>query len=322
MTATLGAFLRLSRLKFLIGGIAGGALGTAMAGLETGAVDWAAYGVAQLTMSAFHLMTHYANDYFDRDADALSTRTPFSGGSGTLVDGSLAPVIAIRAAAVCAVAGTLGAAGLLAARHPLAAALAIVIGALAWSYSGPPARLLATGFGEFDTALVVAVLVPLCAFAAQTGAIDTRTLVSTLPGAAAMFAMMLGVEFPDRAADAATGKRNLLVRFGAAATFAAGSRAAAAIYVGAAFAIAAGAPPVFGLAVGLTLPLAAGYVWALRRAATDPTAAAIPAGIGVALFFFVSVYGACAYAVAAVVQERTIPQRAAAFDGWSERGNG
>ncbi|MBD5654058.1 MAG: prenyltransferase, partial [Candidatus Eremiobacteraeota bacterium] len=213
MGLRLAAFARLSRLKFLVGGFAGGALGTLVAAYDGRGIVWTAYAAAQATISAFHLMTHYANEYFDRDADGFGFRTPYSGGSGVLLDGTLPPIVALRAAQICAAAGVAGTAVLgLVVREPASVALALAIGVLAWCYSAPPARLLARGLGEGTTALVVAVLVPLCAYAAQRGVPSVFAIVMTLPGACAMIAMMLAVEYPDIAADIAAGKRNLLVR--------------------------------------------------------------------------------------------------------------
>jgi 1,4-dihydroxy-2-naphthoate octaprenyltransferase len=303
---SLGAFVRLSRPKFLAGGIAGGALGTALAAFESGTLDWRAYAFAQVTISSFHLMTQYANEYFDRDADRLAVRTPFSGGSGALVDGSVAPVVALRAALVCASSGVLGTFALLSgADRPLAAGLAVAIGVLGWSYSAPPLRLLARGLGEADTALVVAVLVPLCAFAAQGRTLDARAFASTLPAAAAMFAMMLAVEFPDAVADAAAGKRNLLVRYGPRAAARLGILAIVAVYAAAVAAVAFGAPPAFGLGIATTVPLALGSARALReRTRPEFAADAALAGRGVAFFFVVAVMGALAYAAAPGVLNR------------------
>jgi 1,4-dihydroxy-2-naphthoate octaprenyltransferase len=300
---SLRAFLRLTRPQFLAGGIAGGALGTAVAAYESGAVDWGAYALSQFTISAFHLMTQYANEYFDRAGDALAVRTQFSGGSGVLVDRTLGADVALRAALVCALAGA-GGAVFLWKVAPAAAGLAIAIAILAWTYSAPPVRLLARGLGELDTVLVVAILVPACAYAAQTNAIDARMLAATLPGAGAMLAMMLGVEFPDLAADTASGKRNLLVRFGAAGGVRLGSAAVLAIYVGGVLAVWAGAPPFAGLALLGTLPLSFGYLRILRgRGRDEAVDLERLAGTGVALFFIATTYGALAFFAAAAVRD-------------------
>ncbi len=304
----LAAFLRLSRLKFLAGGFVGGAFGTAIAAYETGSVDWGAYALAQAAISAFHLMTHYANDYFDRDADRLARRTPYSGGSGTLVDGSLDPRVALVAAALCAAAGGFATAALAATGHGLAAVVAAAIALLAWSYSAPPLRLLARGFGEADTALVVAVLVPLCAFASARHALDVRAVASTLPAAAAMLAMMLAVEYPDIDSDAAGGKRNLVVRLGAEGAKPLGVAAAAAVYVAVAAAVWFGAPPGFAFLEGCTLPLGAAFVLALRaRRERDPGADEALAARGVAFFFVVAAFGAFGYAAAPHATDRMHP---------------
>ena len=294
------AFVRLSRLKFLAGGIASGALGTAIAVAIGARFELAAYALAQLTITAFHLMTHYTNDYFDRAADVRSARTPYSGGSGTLVDGSLAPRVALIAGGVCATIGFEGAFSLAVDVHAsIAAGLAVAIGVLAWAYSAPPIRLLARGLGEMDTALVVAVLVPLCAFAAQrppVGGFGTA-LATTLPAAAAIFAMMLAVEYPDLASDAIGGKRNLVVRAGPRRARAFGLVAIIATYVAVGIAIARGAPPALGLVEATNVPLGIGLArkFAMRATPGDGHDDEALAGNGVAFFFVVSLDALLAY---------------------------
>ena len=302
--AALAAFVRLSRVKFLAGGLAGGGLGTAIAAYEHGGhVAWGAYALAQSTITAFHLGTHYGNDYFDRYADRLTRPTPYSGGSGALVDGSLPAGVALVAALVCLGAGLAGTLALALSGAFAAAATGAAIAVLAWAYSAPPMRLLARGLGEVDTALVVAVLVPLCAYAAQSGMPDRLAIASTLPGAFAMFAMMLAVEYPDLAADAAAGKRNLVVRFGAQ-----GAKPIAFVCLGGVYALggtvlAAGGPPGYAIALAGTLPLATGLAAHLRAraAAADPACDEDLAARGVALFFVVTFYGLLAYGAGASV---------------------
>ncbi len=289
------AFVRLSRLKFLAGGFVGGGLGGAVAAYERGSFVWGPFLLAQATIVAFHLMTHYTNDYFDRAADEHAVRTPFSGGSGALVDGSLPASTGLLAALGCAALGVAGCAILASQGLQLAAIVAAVMGVFAWAYSAPPARLLARGLGELDVALVVAVLVPLCTYAAETGALSRLALAATLPGAAAMIAMMLGVEYPDVAVDRATGKRNLIVRLGERGVLPIAYAACIAIYAGVAVALLAGAPPALGLMEILTLPLAWQFARsAARRTSERPNSEAI-AGRGVSLFFVVSHFALLAF---------------------------
>ena len=211
----LRAFVRLARLPFLFGGFAAFALGALVARFEHHALDLATYVWGQLLVTAFHLMVHFANDYFDQETDALTTRTAWSGGSGVLAANELPPRVALVAALACAAAGAIGIVHALIRGNVALALIGVAIAVLAWCYSAPPVRLLARGLGELDTVVVVALLVPLAGDATFARAVDAQAVAAALPGMCAMFAMMISVELPDAAADAATGKRNLVVRWGA-----------------------------------------------------------------------------------------------------------
>src|SRR5882724_1276070 len=115
-TAQLRAFLKLGRPRFLIGGLLLFALGSALARAEGVAIDWQRYAWGQVTVTAAQWMTHYANDYFDLEADrSNSTPTRWSGGSRVLLGGAVAPGTALAASLVLA-AVALSAACVLAAR--------------------------------------------------------------------------------------------------------------------------------------------------------------------------------------------------------------
>jgi 1,4-dihydroxy-2-naphthoate octaprenyltransferase len=286
------AFVRLARPKFLLGGLSGGALGTAIAAYELRSVDWLAYALAQVAITGAHLMTQFANEYYDRESDALTTRTPYSGGSGVLVTGELPPAAALRAAFTCLGVSGCGVLALLATGHALAALIGIAIIAFAWAYSAPPVRLLARGLGEVDTVLVVAVFVPLCAYAAQANALDVRAFAGTLPGAVAMFVMMLCVQLPDAAADAATGKRNLVVRLGAARIAEIARFAFGAFFVAVLIARLLGSPVVF---VVLEVLVSIQIYWLARSKAARTLAER-----GVFFFGSVSIAGALGYGIALV----------------------
>ncbi len=287
------AFLRLSRPTFLAGGAAAVGLGTALAVYaHRGVVNWSAWLTMQLTVTALQLMTHYSNEYFDRDADAHARRTQFSGGSGVLVEGLFAPWIALAAALIALGCGLGGVAVLAAKGHGQAAFLGLVIALLAWTYSAKPFRFLTRGLGELETASIVGILVPLGGAAAQSLPISPATFVATLPAAAAMFVMMLAVEVPDAAADAVAGKRNLVVRF-AAAVPALASIAIVLVYAGVGLAILSGAPRAIGWLSLVTIPPALSLAHSFSRLAAAPTEtlALRRSGIaarGVAFFFLVS----------------------------------
>lgn len=293
--ASLLAFIRLSRLRFLIGGVLGVALGAAIARHQGFALNGPMLLVVQVTVTAFQLMTHYSNDYFDQQADLLAMRTAFSGGSGVFARKELSPAVGLFAAVCCALIGGLMLIVLAVQHETRAEETGILIAVLAWSYSSPPLRLLARGVGELTTAAVVAILVPLFSYAAFAHSIDTLAFYSTLPAACAMFVMMLCVEFPDIAADTATGKRNLLVRLGRGSAPVFISFATTGMALGMFLAVHSGAPtPMLAAAVlGMLL-----CTWLRVKLQRDPPPAdAWIARTGVAIFVLTLGAGVAAYLV-------------------------
>jgi 1,4-dihydroxy-2-naphthoate polyprenyltransferase len=79
--------------------------------------------------------------------------------------------------------------------------------------------LCASGAGEIDTAIIVTGLVPWLGFQLQSPELaGARALALAIaPLVLLQIAMLLAIEFPDAAGDAATGKRTLVVRLGAPA---------------------------------------------------------------------------------------------------------
>lgn len=218
MFRALIAFVKLGRPKFLVGGLLLYALGSALAARAGAPIDWHRYVWGQAIVSTTQLMTHYSNDYFDLEADrANSTPTQWSGGSRILPSGQLAPKVALIAAlvlAACALAISVLASARL-PHAPLLLPMAALMLCLSWAYSAPPLRLLSRGLGELTTALVVTLLTPLLGFYLQTGALHRLPVLACLPLCGLQFAMLLTIELPDAASDAALGKRTLVVRHGA-----------------------------------------------------------------------------------------------------------
>jgi len=264
------AFVKLGRPKFLVGGLVLFGLGTRLALVDRGAIDWQSYLLGQAFVTSTQLMTHYANDYFDLDADRANlTPTRWSGGSRVLPSGELAPRVALNAALALAALAIIGAAILALARPGLRLILpfAVLMVALSWFYSAPPLRLLSRGLGELTTALVVTLLTPLFGFYVQRGELALLPLLACLPLCGLQFAMLLTIELPDAAGDAALGKRTLIVRRGAAW----GARAGAALVV-ASFALLpvlalCGLPWSIAALAALSAPIAAWHAARLIRGA-------------------------------------------------------
>ncbi len=317
------AFIRLGRPHFLFGGFVLYGLGAAVAVTGGATINPAAYALGQGAITALQLMTHYANDYFDLAADrANATPTRWSGGSRVLPSGALSPRVALLTAVVLAAVGAVLAilASIVAARAGAddaggpdgwvaVAVFATLVsaGVLAWFYSAPPLVLHSRGLGELTTAIVVTGLTPLAGFLLTDGALSRANAMLPVLGAALFplaglqFAMLLAIEFPDAAGDAATGKRTLVVRWGTKATASLG-RAILVMVYGSLPLLALGGlptPVVVGGAVGF--PIAA---WQFVRlgggAAGNPAGWESLAFRGVALVVITSIGELTAFAWLAV----------------------
>jgi 1,4-dihydroxy-2-naphthoate octaprenyltransferase len=254
--------LRLGRPLFLGGGVVQYGLGVAVAVRLGTPLDLRRLLVGQIAVTAFQLMTHYANDYFDYEADLANlTPTRWSGGSRVLVAGDLPRGLALATALVL---GGLGLAltGYLASSSSRAGLVYLAIAAGAWFYSAPPLRLCSSGLGELDTALVVTALVPLAGWALQGGPGLGLVLLAIVPPSLLQIAMLLAIELPDYKGDLRSGKRNLVVRLGGKR----GSRLQVAVTASAYLVLPllalAGLPPRVALAAALPAPLA---FWRARR---------------------------------------------------------
>lgn len=264
----IAAFIRLSRLPFLAGGFVFHGLGAAMAGYAGAPLDLAVFAWGQVAITTAQLMTHYANEYFDLAADrANPTPTRWSGGSRVLPAGELAPGVALAMALIMGLVA-LGATAALAwglRAGPLAPPLLLLSIALAWSYSGPPLRLQARGLGGIVAALVVPGLTPLVGFTLQAGAISRLPLLSALPLCGLQFAMLLIIDIPDAAGDAAADKRTPAVRLGARAVAWLHNLTLLTTYAALPLLALAGMPPLAAGAAALGAPLALWQAWRVRR---------------------------------------------------------
>lgn len=190
------------------------AVGATHAGVE----NLRRYLLGQLVVSAIQVTAQLVNEYADIEPDrTVEHRTLFSGGSGVLVDGRLAPRVALWAGFTTT---GLALAGIVALMRfsPLASAVAGVALVIAWGYSIPPLRLLETGWGELITAVVVGGMVPVVGALANGGSIDVQ--LAWLIGAlvSVNLAVILAFELPDLESDRSAGKTVLAVRVGRTAT--------------------------------------------------------------------------------------------------------
>jgi 1,4-dihydroxy-2-naphthoate polyprenyltransferase len=210
------ALLKMGRLNILPGGILAYCLGAAMGAWWLGSFNWGLFGLGLLITELTNLVAHYADEYADVDTDSLTRRTVFSGGSGVLPSGVLTPVWALGAALTFVILSASLTAWSLMRGHISSHVVWIMgVGLVGgWFYSMPPLALERRGLGELVNALLGGILMPLMGYSVQTGVIDIWACLALLPFFFIVMAGLLGAHWPDRAADAAVGRRSLTTMLG------------------------------------------------------------------------------------------------------------
>ncbi len=258
IATTRPAFLLLAPACMLVG------IGTAIrSGVPVTAIDIL---LALLGGIAAHAAVNALNEYFDfrSGLDAMTDRTPFSGGSGALpARPDLAPATLALACVALAIACAVGIRFVMLRGTALLPVgllgIAVVVAYTPWATRHPIACLLAPGIG-FGPAMGVGTHVAL------TGAHAATPWIASVVPFFLVNALLLLNQFPDVEADRRVGRRHLPMLLG--------RPRAAGIYaglVGAAFgwlaiAVLAGLLPM-GCAAGL-LAAPLGYA-AVRRALRD-----------------------------------------------------
>lgn len=215
-TGQIVAMFKLARPVILQGGVLAYGLGVAMVYAQRGSVDWKRAVIGLVIMELANLVAHYADEYADVDTDSLTRRTHFSGGSGVLPSGIVPAVWALYAAwslTIITIGLTVWAilSGVLSWHIAWIVSVGLFGG---WFYSMPPIAFERRGLGEIDNAVLGAFLMPLMGFTAQTGEPTLMAFVNLTPIFSIVMVGLIGVHWADRLADAAVGKRSLVVIVG------------------------------------------------------------------------------------------------------------
>lgn len=208
-------YLLATRPAFLSITLVGCLLGLASAWHEGVAPHPALALVTLVFALVAHAGVNVLNDYYDalNGTDARNTDRlyPYTGGSRFIQNGVLTP--RATAAFGFALLAAVIPAGLWLAAH--SGAGLILIGAsglfIGWAYSGGPLRLASRGLGEIAVALGF-MLIVVGADYVQRGHFALLPWVAALPYGLLVSAILYINQFPDRAADAAAGKRHWVVR--------------------------------------------------------------------------------------------------------------
>ena len=169
-----------------------------------------------------HAGANVINDVGDESGGTDRRNTariyPYTGGSRFIqtgiMDASGMARLGVSLLTVAAMAGL----GLLLMKGPMILAFGIAGVLLAVLYSVGPVRLASHGIGELAVFIAFGVIPVTGAAWLQSGQLDSVAVIYSLPISAWVAAILLINEVPDIAADKATGKRTLPVRFGLGGT--------------------------------------------------------------------------------------------------------
>ncbi len=169
------------------------------------------YGLTSMLLASSSI--HFVNEYADYETDALTKRTFYSGGSGIIQSGNITRQSVLHYAVITALAAlTTQNIAIIYGYQKWETILILVAGIIGgWIYSLPPS-LAWRGLGEAWNTLLVAWLLPFYGFVQMSRTTDTWVLLAVLPVTFLAFNNLLGVTWPDRAADQAVGKKTLATR--------------------------------------------------------------------------------------------------------------
>lgn len=188
-------------------------LGQTLAFAAHGRFSWALFGEIQMLGVFNQLFIVFANDFADREADAINPAPSFvSGGSRVIQEGKL-EASALRKGAWLMLGAQLLLALWLGASQGLwwMPALVLVGAALLWAYSFPPLRLSFRGQGELLQGLGVGVILPIIGFYGQAGEFAELPWLGLAPCFLLGYVGNLLTALPDYPGDRAANKRTYAV---------------------------------------------------------------------------------------------------------------
>jgi 1,4-dihydroxy-2-naphthoate octaprenyltransferase len=169
--------------------------------------------LAMVGLVIFQASLHLLDDYADfrTGIDFHTSPTPFSGGSGMLISGKISAPAVYASGIVCLVTATC--IGLVFVWLTDISLLPIIlVGSFAvYSYNDFFQQNI---LGEAIAGLGLGLLPVMGACFVQTGYYSTSALVAGISAGLLTFNLLLLCEFPDFAADAGGGRRNLIIVFG------------------------------------------------------------------------------------------------------------
>ncbi len=206
------------RLHFVPTSIFPAVLGSVMAWTAYRKFDLLYFSLVIIGVTVHHLGLNMMDDVFDYlhavDRSQGLQKNPYTGGSGVLTGGLLSARHVLTAAILCYLAG-IGIAIYLTLFIGWPILIFVAIGVFSSAfYTMPPIRYGYRGLGELSLLVNFGPVICLGAFFVQTGSVAWEPFVVSLVPGFLMWSMIIINEIPDYDEDLASGKMNLVARFG------------------------------------------------------------------------------------------------------------
>jgi 1,4-dihydroxy-2-naphthoate polyprenyltransferase len=214
----LAGIWRVADPKISLASAAAMFLGASAAGRD-GPIEWSWLALTVAGILFLEAAKNASGEIFDWDsgtdqAVAEEDRSPFSGGKRVLVDRLMTRSQTVVMAAIFYALGVAAGLAIVAFREPSVLWLGLGGVFLAYFYHAPPFQLSYRGFGELAVAFAYGPLITCGTYLVQRRAISPEVALLSLPLGLLIAAFLWINEFPDCKADAAAGKRTVVVRLG------------------------------------------------------------------------------------------------------------
>ncbi len=212
----MAKLLQLARPQFLITSVALFTMGASWAIILGSPFSLVRILLGYLIILPAHLSVSFSNDYFDVEADKHGNPSPFSGGSGILVEHPQLRKSALWIAItlnLCSMG--FGILFLLKYSYPLwFLGYVVMSNLIGWIYSAPPFKLVYRGYGEFLTAFTSGCILPGMGLLVVSGYINSDGLIFMIPLTLYGLVFSLSVEIPDMEADRLGDKKTWVAQKG------------------------------------------------------------------------------------------------------------
>ncbi len=211
----LSKIIKIAELQFVFGGFlyfTFGALFAVLLGFEF-SLDKFIFGYFIFFFA--HLSMQFSNEYFDIECDKFGSPTPFSGGSGILVQNPELRKFSILFS-VTLMATSIALAGIFMFfySYSFLFLLFVIFGnLLGWFYAAPPIKLSYRGLSEVAT-IITGIIFPGMGFLALTGILNVQFAIFAVSIMLYQTLFIHSVQIPDMEVDKMGGKNTIIVKRG------------------------------------------------------------------------------------------------------------